>query len=135
MGLAPDPLISVFWMIRAPQGDQIYEQPLLADRSPNGARLKPFFPKSPGKPCVDDRRALIGIIIINRNGLRWCDEPREYARPRPFSAAVSDGLAQTQAGAVHETAIHASCGITRRPSVGCADFADFPKNGRLRLGS
>jgi transposase len=41
-------------------------------------RLKPFFPKSHGKPRVDDRRVLSGIIFINRNGLRWCDAPAEY---------------------------------------------------------
>jgi transposase len=40
--------------------------------------LKPFFPKSHGKPRVDDRRVLSGIIFINRNGLRWCDAPKEY---------------------------------------------------------
>ena len=33
-------------------------------------RLKPFFPKSHGKPRVDDRRVLSGIIYINRNRLR-----------------------------------------------------------------
>lgn len=42
------------------------------------ARLRPFFPKSHGKPRVDDRRVLSGIIFINRNGLRWCDAPKEY---------------------------------------------------------
>jgi len=42
------------------------------------ARLRPFFPKSHGKPRVDDRRFLSGIIFINRNGLRWCDAPKEY---------------------------------------------------------
>jgi transposase len=42
------------------------------------ARLRPFFPKSHGKPRVDDRRILSGIIFINRNGLRWCDAPKEY---------------------------------------------------------
>ena len=41
-------------------------------------RLKPFFPKSHGKPRVDDRRVLSGIIFINRNGLRWRDAPSEY---------------------------------------------------------
>lgn len=39
------------------------------------ARLEPFFPKSHGKPRVDDRRVLSGIIFINRNGLRWRDAP------------------------------------------------------------
>lgn len=42
------------------------------------ARLQPFFPNSHGKPRVDDRRVLSGIIFINRNGLRWCDAPKEY---------------------------------------------------------
>jgi transposase len=42
------------------------------------ARLRPFFPKSHGKPRVDDRRVLSGIIFINRNGLRWRDAPKEY---------------------------------------------------------
>ena len=42
------------------------------------ARLVPYFPKSHGKPRVDDRRVLSGIIFINRNGLRWRDAPKEY---------------------------------------------------------
>ena len=42
------------------------------------ARLQPFFPKSHGQPRVDDHRVLSGIIFINRNGLRWCDAPKEY---------------------------------------------------------
>src|SRR6056297_1033275 len=42
------------------------------------ARLRPYFPKSHGKPRVDDRRVLSGIIFINRNGLRWSDAPKEY---------------------------------------------------------
>jgi len=41
-------------------------------------RLKPIVPKIHGKPRVDDRRVLSGIIFINRNGLRWYDAPREY---------------------------------------------------------
>lgn len=46
------------------------------------ARLEPFFPKSHGKPRVDDRRVLSGLIFVNRNGLRWCDAPREYGPPK-----------------------------------------------------
>jgi transposase len=46
------------------------------------ARLRPFFPKSHGKPRVDDRRALSGIIFINRNGLRWSDALKEYGLPK-----------------------------------------------------
>lgn len=47
------------------------------------ARLEPFFPKSHGKPRVDDRRVLSGIIFINRNGLRWCDAPPPSPSPQP----------------------------------------------------
>ena len=46
------------------------------------ARLRPFFPKSHGKPRVDGRRVLSGIIFINRNGLRWRDAPKEYGPPK-----------------------------------------------------
>ena len=42
------------------------------------ARLKPFFPKSHGKPRVDDKRVQSGIIFINRNVLRWRDAPAAY---------------------------------------------------------
>jgi transposase len=45
-------------------------------------RLRPFFPKSHGKPRVDDQRVLSRILFINRNGLRWCDAPREYCPPK-----------------------------------------------------
>jgi transposase len=41
-------------------------------------RLKPFLPRSRGKPRVDDRRVLSGIIHIQRNGLMWKDAPVEY---------------------------------------------------------
>lgn len=33
-------------------------------------RWKPFFSKSYGKPRVDDRRVVSGVIFMNRNGLR-----------------------------------------------------------------
>lgn len=42
------------------------------------ARLRPFFPKSHGKPRVDDRQMLSGIVVANGNGLRWCDAPKDY---------------------------------------------------------
>ncbi len=42
------------------------------------ARVRPFFPLSHGKPRVDDRQVLSGIIFINRNGLRWRDAPSAY---------------------------------------------------------
>ena len=38
-------------------------------------RLRPHFPKARGKPRVDDRRVLSGILFLLRNGLRWQDAP------------------------------------------------------------
>jgi transposase len=57
-------------------------------------QLRPYFPKSRGRACVNDLRVLSGIIFINRNGLhdvsrreraaprlRWCDAPVAYGPP------------------------------------------------------
>ena len=41
-------------------------------------RLRPHFPKPRGKPRVDDRRVLSGILHVLRNGLRWQDAPANY---------------------------------------------------------
>ena len=46
-------------------------------------RLRPFFPSSRGKPRVDDRRVLSGIIYIPKNGLQRKDAPAMY---RPSKA-------------------------------------------------
>lgn len=53
------------------------------------ARLELYFPKIHGKPRVDDRRVLSGIVFVNRNGLRWCDAPREYGPTRPSTTGGS----------------------------------------------
>ena len=47
------------------------------------ARLRPYFPKSHGKPRVDDRRVLSGIVFVNHNGLRWRDAPSDYGPHKP----------------------------------------------------
>ena len=41
-------------------------------------RIEPYFPLSHGVPRVDDRLVISGIIFVIRNGLRWCDAPRDY---------------------------------------------------------
>lgn len=41
-------------------------------------RIAPFFPRSHGRPRVDDRRVLSGIIHVLRNGGRWRDAPGCY---------------------------------------------------------
>ena len=54
------------------------------------ARLKPCSPKPHGQPRVDDRRVLSGIVVINRNGLRWRDAPREYGPHKTLYNRWSD---------------------------------------------
>lgn len=56
------------------------------------ARLEPYFPKSHGKPRVDDRRVLSGIIFVNRNGLRWRDAPAAMGRIKRSTIAGSGGV-------------------------------------------
>lgn len=46
------------------------------------ARLQPFFLNSHGKPRVDDRLVLSGIVFVDRSGLRWCDVTKDYG-PAP----------------------------------------------------
>lgn len=41
-------------------------------------RIKPYFPRSHGRPRVDDRRVISRIIHVIRNGLRWRDAPEVY---------------------------------------------------------
>jgi transposase len=65
-------------MIQAPEPMGVRMSNLFWLTEAQMARLRPFFPKSRGVPRIDDRRVLSGIIFINRNGLRWCDAPREY---------------------------------------------------------
>ena len=42
------------------------------------ARIEPYFPRPHGKPRVDDRRVISGIIYVIRNGLEWKDAPKDY---------------------------------------------------------
>ena len=72
-------------------------------------RLQPYLPKSHGRPRVDDRRVLSGIIFVNRNGLRWRDAPKEYGPAKTLYnrwkrwsdkgifIRMMEGLAQPQA--------------------------------------
>ena len=72
-------------------------------------RLRPYFPKSRGKPRVDDRRVLSGIIFIQRNGLMWKHAPAAYGSPKTlynrwkrwsrmgvFATIMTELAAQTQ---------------------------------------
>ena len=54
-------------------------------------RLRPFFPKSHGKPRVNDRRVLSGIVFVNRNGCAGEMHPATMARTRRCTTAGSVG--------------------------------------------
>jgi transposase len=94
---------NLFWLTEAPM-----------------ARLQPFFAKSHGKPRVDDRRVLRGMIFISRNGLRWRDAPRKYGPPKTLYnrwkrwsdkgvfARMMDGLT-AEAAAPRTVMIDATC--------------------------
>ena len=69
-------------MIQAPELTGVMMSNLFWLTEEQMERLRPFFQKSHGKPRVDDLRVLSGIIFINRNGLRWCDAPREDGPPK-----------------------------------------------------
>ena len=44
-------------------------------------RVEPYFPRSHGKPRVDDRRVISGIIHVLKVGCRWQDCPAVYGPP------------------------------------------------------
>jgi transposase len=46
------------------------------------AKIAPLLPTDVrGKPRVDDRRVISGILHILKSGCRWCDCPAEYGPP------------------------------------------------------
>src|SRR5579875_1725089 len=45
-------------------------------------QIEPYLPKDVrGKPRVDDRRVISGIVHVIKSGCRWCDCPPEYGPP------------------------------------------------------
>lgn len=46
------------------------------------SHLKPLFPEACGIPRVDDRRVVIGIVDVIRNGLQWKDAPKLYGHQK-----------------------------------------------------
>ncbi|RMB04747.1 transposase [Eilatimonas milleporae] len=44
------------------------------------SKIEPFFPRSHGAPCVDDRRVSVisGIVYVLKHGLQWKGAPRGY---------------------------------------------------------
>lgn len=73
-------------------------------------RLRPFFPKSRGRPRVYDRRVLSGIVFVNKNGLRWRDAASAYG---PHKTLYNRCKRWGEAGRVHADDGRACCGRFR----------------------
>ena len=105
------------------------------------ARIAPHLPTDTrGKPRVDDRRVISGIVQVLKSGSRWVDAPGVYG-PRKtlynryvrwaakgvwidlFQALARAGgppaqlLIDSSAVKAHRSAFGAKGGSTRRPSV------------------
>jgi transposase len=95
------------------------------------ARLRPYFPNSHGKPRVDERRVLSGVVFVNRNRLCWRDAlgdygPHEtlYDRWKRWSKMgvflrMMESLANADAGPktvmIDATYLKAHCTATKSP--------------------
>ncbi len=56
------------------------------------ARLKPHLPTDTrGKPRVDDRRVISGIVHVLKSGARWVDAPSIYGPHKTLYTATSAG--------------------------------------------
>lgn len=103
-------------------------------------RIEPLLPHGkPGKPRVDDRRVISGILHVLKTGCRWRDVPAEYGPPttiynrfnrwsrrgiwqRVFERLAAAGEAPDEIMIdsthvrAHRSASGAKGGSTRRPS-------------------
>ena len=53
------------------------------------ARLRPLLPTDTrGKPRVDDRRVISGIVHVLKSGGRWVDDPRAVRAPDAGGAPI-----------------------------------------------
>ncbi len=119
----------------------------LSDRA--WASLEPHLPRGkPGKPRVDDRRVISGILHVLKTGCRWRDVPPEYGPPttiynrynrwsrrglwqRLFEQVASSGrvpqelLIDTSHVKAHRSAAGGKGGSGSKPS--CARAAGAPR--------
>jgi len=95
-------------------------------------------------PRVDDRRIVSGIVFVIRNGLRWCDAPKEYGPhktiynriirwsrlglfDRIFAGLAAKGGKPAQKGAVPRCIGRTKSGLNSKPPFVCDG------DGRLRV--
>jgi transposase/quinol monooxygenase YgiN len=81
--------------------DRVKQREVAATTAPLGdaewERIRPLIPpgRLGGRPRLDDRRTLDGILYVLRTGCAWRELPREYGSPvtcwRRFAAWQADG--------------------------------------------
>jgi len=67
----------------------------VADRNAVAENRAPWLPKLPknrrgGRPCIENRRVLEGILWILRSGARWQDLPEKYPHPSTCCRRLRD---------------------------------------------
>jgi transposase len=62
-------------VVQAPDLKRLTMSNLLWQTDKQVEWLRPFFPLNCGKPRVDDRRVMSGIVFYNRHDFRWYDTP------------------------------------------------------------
>lgn len=85
------------------------------------AVIEPHLPRGkPGKPRVDDRTVISGILHVLKTGCRWCDVPAAYGPPttiynrwsqrrvwqRPFEQGVASGPVPRECQSIAATSKH-----------------------------
>lgn len=81
----------------------------LSDRA--WASLEPHLPRGkPGKPRVDDRRVISGILHVLKTGCRWRDVPPEYGPPTTIYNPTTGGRGEVSGSA---------CSSRWRPPAAC----------------
>src|SRR5215216_3864506 len=75
------------------------------------AVIEPHLPRGlPGKPRVDDRRVISGILHVLKVGCRWRDVPPEYGPATTITTALTGG---------HDVGSGSACSSRLQPLARC----------------
>ena len=110
------------------------------------AVLEPHLPKNqPGKPRVDDRRVISGILHILKTGGRWRDVPPEYGPAKTiynrYTRWARRGVWQrifakvAAAGAVPDELCLDSTHVKAHRSASCGKGGSLPKRSASRAAA
>ena len=103
-------------------------------------RIAPYFPRSRGKPRVDDWRVISGIVYVIRHGLMWKDAPLGYG---PYKTLYNRFVRWSRVGVFEQifAALAAEGGVPERltidstPGVGTTVSVRFPAERVMGRGA